>query len=266
MKKEDLSLTQIKIIAGTGIGLVVVGVITSAVLFGAGGGFQSTQKKDETPAQNVNADSSVIEQKEDVKLKTDEEISEIKSKLWALLENKETDEASKEMLKIYKTTQFTDENDLEQWHLDISAVATAAMLPYGDRLEVLRGLQVPRIQSAFSVYTTPLNTTELVIDEESLIPVDVDNFTLVEEIVISKDEFDSIKNASEVVENFKEQAKSFYIEHLNFDGENVYAIVAVLSNDETVLIGYYSDEETPYSTASFWNENRELFQDMPIMK
>ena len=52
MKKEDLSLTQIKIIAGTGIGLVVVGVITSAVLFGAGGGFQSTQKKENPDLEN----------------------------------------------------------------------------------------------------------------------------------------------------------------------------------------------------------------------
>lgn len=266
MKKEELSLTQIKIIAGTGLGVVLVGVVASAIWFGVNGGFQSTVQKEENTSQDINVDATVIEQKDEVTKKTEEEITAIKENLWALLEEKKTDEASKEMLNIYKTVQFTKENELEQWHLDISSVATAAMIPYGDRLEVLQGLQIPRIQAAFSVYTTPLNVTELVVDSESLIPVDVDAFTLVEEIILPETEFDSIKNASEVIENFKTQAKSFYIERLRFDGTEVYSVVAVLSNDETLLIGYYSEEETPYETASFWNENRELFQDIPIMQ
>lgn len=271
MKQHDLSVKQIKLIAGFGLGITFTAVVGTAIYFAASGGIKETgtsikPNSSETTVE-VNSETTVIEQKEGVKEKKESEIIKIKNDLWTLLEDKRTDDAAKEMLKVYKQVMFTEENELEKWHLDISAVATAAMVPYSQREELFRSLQLPRFKTVFSVYTSPLNVANLVSDPNSLIPIDVDGFNLIDETIVPKSEFNLDFIDSQVIENFKEQemVEAFYIAELRYDSNDVIGVTAVLKNGDTVLIGYFSEEETPYQTADFWDKNRELFGSVPAL-
>lgn len=269
MKDMDLSVKQIKMIAIGGLSIAFVGMAGFGIFTSMNRNAFNSSNKNNTDTEEitiVNQETMVVEQKKGVTEKTEDEIKKIKDEVWSLLEDLNTDEASKKMLEVYKTVVFTEENELEKWHLDVSLVSTAAMLPYNERTEMFANLEMPRFKTAFSVFASPLNVSELVADKESLIPIDVKSFWVEKESYLTKDEFETLGIDSKVANDLKEQTETFYVADILYDDTKVQGVSAILESGDVILIGYFSTKETPYETAKFWEENRRTFENISALE
>lgn len=268
VKNKELSINQMKIVTFGGVGAAFIMMVCINLLMSAGDDKKTedvSSVKEEEATIVLNEETTVIHQKDGVTEKTEEEIMNMKSEVWGLLEELNIDEASKKMLEIYKTVIFTEENELEKWHLDVSLVATAAMLDYNDRAEMLGSLTIPRFKTTFSVFASPLVVAELVLDKQSLIPVDVESFWIEKESYLSVEEFEKLNISSNVAKNLAEQTETFYVADILYDETKLKGVSAILNSGESVLIGYFSNKETPYETAQFWEENRSTFENISAL-
>lgn len=209
---------------------------------------------------------SIYQDKESIEKIDEVTADSIKTNVWNAILLGEIENAAKEMVKAYKEYEFTEENELLNWHVDVNALSVLEQVPQSQRYEILTTFKTPRFVAAFSVFASPLVTSSIISDPESLIPIDINSINLLAEGWIVKEDFNN-EQLTNQIETMKAHAEKLYYADLIFnETERVRAYVSIMKDGSPKLIGYYGENINEiYKTDKYWEDNRVLFSNIPIL-
>lgn len=211
---------------------------------------------DDVPYLEVDRDLPQMEQHEELSLK---------ETLWQHYQQGDIETAYDLILKEFKEKQFSEENELYDWYIDLSFLNVLGEVSNEERAEALQHLRVPRLLAMNLVQEIRvLDVATVIQDADSLVPYAVKNILFEKETLI--EDISTWEAPSEHASALKDSLQCVWEIELRLDGQPLTAFVGKMkATNKNAIIGFYGTHDD-FFTDGYIEENRYTLEQIPVFQ